>query len=73
MDFLRAQAGTVAKDFFTVETVGLTRLYVVFFIEVERRGVHLAGMTARPTCACATQQARNLLMGLGSGPRGFGS
>jgi hypothetical protein len=36
-------------DFFTVETVGLTRLYVLFIVEVHRRTVHLAGITAHPT------------------------
>jgi hypothetical protein len=43
MEFLRMQtAGTLACDFLTVETIGLTRLYVFFLIEVERRRVHLA-------------------------------
>ena len=61
--FLRAQAaGILACDFLTVETVALTRLYVLFFIEVERRRVHPAGITAHPSGQWVTQQVRNLLM-----------
>jgi putative transposase len=60
-EFLRAQAqGMVACDFFTVETVWLRTLYVLFWIELGSRRVRLAGVTANPDCAWLTQQARNL-------------
>jgi transposase InsO family protein len=61
--FLRTQAaGIVACDFFTVDTVMLRRYSVLFFIELERRHVHLAGITTNPTGAWTTQTARNFTM-----------
>jgi putative transposase len=60
-EFLRAQAHSMlAVDFFTVETVSLRRRYVLFFIELGSRRVHLAGCTANPSGAWVTQQARQL-------------
>jgi putative transposase len=60
-EFLRAQAqGITACDFFTVESVWLRTLYVLFFIEHGSRRVRVAGVTANPDGVWMRQQACNL-------------
>jgi putative transposase len=60
--FLRAHAaGVLACDFFTVETLRLQTLFVLFFIELQTRRVFVAGCTEHPSAAWATQPARNLV------------
>ena len=59
--FLKAQAsGIVACDFFTVETAFLKTLYVLFFIEIGSRRLHVTAATPNPNGTFVTQQARNL-------------
>ena len=59
--FVRQHADQIlATDFFTVETVWLTRLHVLVFIEIGSRKVHLGGITAHPAGEWVTQPARNL-------------
>jgi len=64
-EFLRAQAdGIIACDFFTVETAWLRTLYVLVFIELGSRRIHLSPSTVQPDSAWVTQQARNLALDL---------
>ena len=61
-EFLGAQAeAMLACDFFTVGTVLLQRLYVLFFIEVGTPKIYLSGVTANPVGEWATQQARRVV------------
>jgi hypothetical protein len=60
-EFLRAQASEIlACYFFAVETVWLKTLYVLFFIEIGTRRVHVTAATTNPDGTFVTQQARNL-------------
>jgi len=62
-EFLRQQAASIIEcDFLTVDTIFLKRFYVLFFLELATRRVHLAGVTAHPDGRWVAQQARNVLM-----------
>jgi putative transposase len=55
----------VATDFFTAEVwtkAGLVTYYVLFFIHLASRKVHVAGMTPHPDECWMTQIARNVTM-----------
>jgi hypothetical protein len=71
-EFLSAQAkGIVATDFFHVDTVLLRRYYVLFVIELERRFVHVLGVTTNPNGPWVTQVARNFAADLDEAGRRF--
>ena len=54
----------LACEFFTVETLFLQTIYVLFFIEIGTRRAHTVGCTDHPDSAWVTQQARNLIWNL---------
>jgi putative transposase len=69
-EFLRRQAASMlACDFFTVDTLRGRRLFVLFFIELQTRRVHIAGITANPNGTWVCQQARNLVWSLSDAGR----
>ena len=68
-EFIRTHRHSVlAVDFFTVETMWLERLYVLFFIELGSRRVHVAGCTANPSAPWVIQQARQMTWTLAERP-----
>jgi transposase InsO family protein len=64
--FLRQRAASVlACDFFTVETLGLQRIYVLFVLSLATRRVEFIACTPNPDGAWVAQHARNLVMQFG--------
>ncbi|ADI13102.1 integrase catalytic region [Streptomyces bingchenggensis BCW-1] len=65
-EFLSAQAeGTIAADFFHIDTALGRRLYAPAFLEHGTRRPHITGVTTNPTRGRTVQQARNLTADLG--------
>lgn len=56
----RHQDQILACDFFTVETLFLQTVYVLFVIKLSTRRVHMAGCTTNPMAEWVTRQARRL-------------
>jgi len=54
----------LAADFFTVDLLNGTTIYVLTVIEHVTRRIRILGSTPHPIGAWITQQARNLLMDL---------
>jgi putative transposase len=65
-EFIRTHMDVlVATDFFTAEVwtwCGLVTYYILFFLRIDTREVHLAGVTRRPDQRWMTQIARNMTM-----------
>jgi putative transposase len=65
-DFIQRHIKTMwATDFFTKDVWtprGLVQYYILFFINLDTRRVHVAGMTPNPNGPWMAQQARNMTM-----------
>jgi putative transposase len=63
--FLRQHGNAILPcDLFTVDTVWLRQLYVLFFVSIGTRRVEYVACTSKPDTAWMSQQARHLLMDL---------
>jgi hypothetical protein len=70
--FLRQQAASMlARDFLTVETVWLTRIYVLFVVSLEHRRIEFVASTSNPDGRWVAQQACNLLLHLADQEQSF--
>jgi putative transposase len=66
-EFLTTQAESIiAADFLHIDTALGKRLYALAFLQHGTRHLHITGVTAHPTQAWTTQQARNLAADLGT-------
>jgi len=61
----------IACDFFTIETLFLKTIYVLFFIEIGSQRAHFAGCTTNPNGKWTTQQARQLVWKLNDEDKDF--
>ena len=71
-EFVRThRQSMLAVDFFTVETIWLQRRYILFFIELSSRRVHVVECTPTPSAQWVSQQARQLTWSLAERPESF--